>query len=185
MRTDRTRSRWPAESGGPARVIALITRRCAIDSEAAVLHDTLHRSGGRYPPLRAEVAPRGAGLKCSGALGGSAGGNGRGSKSRGLRGGADLGSGEPQIPCRGGQTSMPHEQLDGAYVRAVLEQVAGEGMSQGVRCHRLGEAAAFGAQLAGVRNSGPGHVGTGDYAPETTMALASPRGTNRVGSPRS
>jgi hypothetical protein len=28
--------------------------------------------------------------------------------------GADLGSCKPQIPCRGGRISMPHEQLDGA-----------------------------------------------------------------------
>ena len=99
--------------------------------------------------------------------------------------GADLGSCQPQIPCRGRQTSMPHQQLDRAQVRAVLEQVAGKGVSQGVRRHRFGQSAAFGSQLAGIVDAVPRDVRTGDHAGKHPRRGSGRRDTNRAGSVRS
>ena len=48
------------------------------------------------------------------------------------RGRADRGGRDPQVTRRGLQTPMPEQELDGAQVRAGLEQVNREGMAQGV-----------------------------------------------------
>ena len=47
---------------------------------------------------------------------------------------------------------MTEQQLDGAYVGALFEQVDGEAMSQGVRANGFGNATPFERILAGVPN---------------------------------
>ncbi len=59
---------------------------------------------------------------------------------------------------------MPEQQLDGAQVRAVLEQVARKCVSERVRRDRFGEPAAFGSQFAGIPDAIPRDVRTRDHA---------------------
>ena len=45
---------------------------------------------------------------------------------------------DTEIFCRGGQASMSKEQLNGADVGSVLQQVHGEGVPHGMRSDRFG-----------------------------------------------
>src|SRR5262249_48111826 len=63
-----------------------------------------------------------------------------------------------EVPGRGAEAAMAQEGLDGPQVGAVLEQMGGEAMSQGMNSHVLVQAAALTCGPAGAVH-GPGGEG--------------------------
>ena len=81
------------------------------------------------PPLRRTAERAGWGLT----------GTGCGSRSRGLVAEHTLLVAIAQIAGRSCQTAMAKQQLNGADVNSLFQQVNGESVAQAMRCDRLGE----------------------------------------------
>ena len=125
-------STWPPSAAVRHRSIAVMTRRCAVDSDApccstigvaVAAEDVRHLQRRRDPsPRRSEVLRRAGGRSRSGP--------GRGSKSSGLVVAQTLVRGDAQIAGGGRQAAMAEQQLNRADVGAGFEQVDGEGVAQ-------------------------------------------------------
>ena len=61
---------------------------------------------------------------------------------------------------------MTQQQLDGAQVRPGLEQVNGERVAKGMRCHGLGQTATLIGELTGISDAVSGNMAPGDDARE-------------------